>query len=208
MFSGTTRSLPPCHPAPSRNEEDQQTVRGTVCPTNDSLRARCDSRSDLGELQVHRLGVGERLDGACGHAASGADRAEERARERHRFERAGEAHSQRVSRTARGRVPRGAQTRVSMPCWPTLAFTGKCVPRTVFWSGSLLKPDLERLDLFRASDFHVALLAGPGLRPSSPTASRRIDGDALKPARQIAGSVVVSSQDQPECRRNHHDPGT
>ena len=34
--------------------------------------------------------------------------------------------------------------RVSVPCWPTLAFAGKTVPRTVFLPGSLLEPDLDR----------------------------------------------------------------
>ena len=38
-----------------------------------------------------------------------------------------------------GPAPRpdaGPQTRVSLPCWPTRAFAGKTVARTVFWRGS------------------------------------------------------------------------
>ena len=38
-----------------------------------------------------------------------------------------------------GPAPRpdaGPQTRVSLPCWPTRAFAGKTLPRTVFWPGS------------------------------------------------------------------------
>ena len=37
-----------------------------------------------------------------------------------------------------GPAPRpdaGPQTRVSLPCWPTRAFAGKTLPRTVFWPG-------------------------------------------------------------------------
>ena len=51
----------------------------------------------------------------------------------------------RRSRGAAGREPRSAQTRVSVPGWPTRAFAGVAVPRTAPWSGLLLPPELERL---------------------------------------------------------------
>ena len=52
-------------------------IRGIIFPTQDSVRARCYGQSNLGEMQVHRLGVGAGQDEVCGHAASGAGRAEE-----------------------------------------------------------------------------------------------------------------------------------
>ena len=75
-------------------------------------------------------------------------------------------HWPRVSRLARGLVPRRAQTRVIVPCWPILVFGGKTIrksfdppdqmilahTRTVFCPGSLLKPDLQRLVLRRLGD--------------------------------------------------------
>ena len=83
MFSGTTRVLLLCQPAPSRNEEEQQTVRGTVCPTNDGVSARRHSvriprkMGDLGEMGVHCGGIDERQDEAGGGAAARANRTEQ-----------------------------------------------------------------------------------------------------------------------------------
>ena len=57
MLSGTARSLLWCQPAPSSNEEDQKTVRGTVFPTNDDVGVRRAGRGDLIEKDLHRLGV-------------------------------------------------------------------------------------------------------------------------------------------------------
>ena len=49
-----------------------------------------------------------------------------------------------------GLVPRLAQMRVRVPCWPTLAFAGKTVPRTVFLSGSPWNQISSGLSLARA----------------------------------------------------------
>src|SRR5690242_12675890 len=71
------------------------------------VRARGDATADLRQVQAGGLGVGAGQHEGGADGPLGADRAEQ----------VGPG----VAAVARGRVPRRAQTRVSVPCWPTRA---------------------------------------------------------------------------------------
>jgi hypothetical protein len=65
-------------------------VRAGLVKDENGMGAGRDRGADLKEVRLHRFGVGERHDEGRALAEPRADRAEERGRERHRFERAAE----------------------------------------------------------------------------------------------------------------------
>ena len=72
MFCGSTRSLPPCHPAASRTR-----TAGATGAIAEAIPAGCRFiASVLAQVLAQVLAMGGQ-DAACGHAVSGAGRAEE-----------------------------------------------------------------------------------------------------------------------------------